>query len=91
MFVMCPATWLEFQKAFFRLENNKDIIGPHYWPFVGGIQRFTLDFLYKGLVMQKAFPIDDFAIACVFVCVFVRKRGTAEIAHSTAEVEIIYG
>ena len=36
--------------------NEENIIAPHYWAFVMGIQRWLVDSPHKGPVIYKAFP-----------------------------------
>ena len=49
------AIWMLVQQLFRGKRQRKHQI-PHYWPFVMGIHRSSVDSHHKGPVMQKAFP-----------------------------------
>ena len=58
------ANWI-FVQLLVQAIIKENIKAPHYWPFVWGIHRRTVDSPYKGPVMRKGYPCHN----CVCVCV----------------------
>ena len=49
------------------VDNKQNIEASHYWSFVRGIYRWSLDSPHKGPVMQKAFACHDVVMNTLYI------------------------
>ena len=68
-------------------KNNGDVMTwkgfPHYWPFVGGIERWPMDSFHKWQVM---WTFDIFLLASVWTNCWKHNRRACELRHIDAHL-----